>query len=498
MAGILLNEPLTWRQVAAIAAGEELEIGDAARQRIAGGEALVAAILARGDRVYGVNTGIGALCDVVVARDDQRRLSRNIIRSHACGVGRPLGAAEVRAIIAAQINNFAHGRSGVRMELVMALRALLQANCLPVTPEGGSVGYLTHMAHIALVLIGEGAADLNGQRLSGEEALKRIGLTPLVLEAKEGLSLVNGAPCALGLVCLALDRAARLLDWADGIGAMSFEALGRQIGAFDAAVLAARSSPGLVATGARLRHFLDGSALLAALDGASTQDALSLRAMPHVHGAARDVLAHAMMIVDLELAAATDNPILSGTPERPIASSEAHAVATGLGMAADSLAAAIAQVAAMAERRLDRLLNPQLSRLPAFLAADGGVCSGLMIAQYSAVALVAENRRLAAPAGLDGGVTSALQEDHLSHATSAASKLLAIIDNARRILAIEFLAAAQAREFMPAEGRAPGTEALYRLLRAKIPPYADDRPLGEAMAAADALITRMAPSAPGR
>lgn len=488
MASIRLDQSLDWREIAAVAAGAGLTLSDPARGRVDHANALVRAIVERGTRVYGVNTGIGALCDVVVARSDQQRLSRNIIRSHACGVGQPLGAEEVRAVIAAQINNFAHGYSGVRLELVEALAALLDGNCLPVVPEGGSVGYLTHMAHIALVLIGEGFAKVNGVRLAGDEALARINRTPLVLEAKEGLSLVNGAPCAAGLACVALDRAERFLGWADAVAALSFEALGRQPGAFDQAVLAARPSPGLLKSGARLRDLLAGSAPRG--QGLGTQDALSLRAVPHVHGAAWDVFARTVEVVDLELKSATDNPIVMGGVAEPVACSEAHAVAAGLGMAADSLAAAAAQVAAMAERRLDRLLNPQISGLPAFLAADGGVCSGLMIAQYSAVALVAENRRLAAPAGLDGGVTSALQEDHLSHATSAVTKLLAILENARRILSIELLAAAQAREFLPSEGRSPALEAIYLRLREKIPRYQDDRPLGDAMTAAAEWLRR--------
>jgi len=493
MASIQLDQSLDWRGVVSVAGGAGLSLSDQARDRIDHAHALVRAIVERGTRVYGVNTGIGALCDVVVARPDQERLSRNIVRSHACGVGSALGAEEVRAIIAAQINNFAHGYSGVRVELVEAMLALLDRNCLPVVPEGGSVGYLTHMAHIALVLIGEGYAKVNGVPLAGDEALARINRTPLILEAKEGLSLVNGAPCAAGFACLALDRAERFLGWADAIAALSFEALGRQPAAFDARVLAVRPSPGLLKTGKRLRDLLMGSALRG--QGLGTQDALSLRAVPHVHGAAWDVWAQTVEAVDRELKAATDNPIVMGSVEEPIGCSEAHAVATGLGMAADSLAAAVAQVAAMAERRLDRLLNPNFSGLPAFLAAEGGACSGLMIAQYSAVALVAENRRLAAPAGLDGGVTSALQEDHLSHATSAASKLLAILDNARRILAIELLAAAQAREFLPKQGRSPALEAIHLKLRATIPPYQDDRPLGEAMAAAAEWLRRETPEA---
>lgn len=491
MATIHLSESLDWRGIVAVAGGAGLSLSDPARGRIDHANALVRAIVERGTRVYGVNTGIGALCDVVVARPDLQRLSRNIVRSHACGVGPALGAEQVRAIIAAQVNNYAHGYSGVRVELVEALLALLDGNCLPVVPEGGSVGYLTHMAHIALTLIGEGYAKVNGVRLAGDEAMARINQTPLILEAKEGLSLVNGAPCAAGFACLALDRAERFLDWADAVAALTFEALGRQPGAFDAAVLAARPSPGLLKTGARLRDLLTGSSLQG--QGLGTQDALSLRAVPHVHGAAWDVWAQTAEVVDRELKSATDNPIVMGSLEEPVACSEAHAVATGLGMASDSLAAAVAQVAAMAERRLDRLLNPQFSGLPAFLAADGGACSGLMIAQYSAAALVAENRRLAAPAGLDGGVTSALQEDHLSHATSAGSKLLAILENARRILAIELLAAAQAREFLPKEGRSPALEAIHLRFRSTVPPYQDDRPLGEAMSAAAEWLRRETP-----
>ncbi|MDQ0435847.1 histidine ammonia-lyase [Kaistia dalseonensis] len=496
MRTILLDQPLGWRDIAAIAEGADILLADPARQRIATARAIVETIVARGIRAYGVNTGVGALSDVAVDRDHQRQLSRNLLMSHACGVGERLGAREVRAIIAAQVNNYAHGHSGVRPAVVDGLIALLQHDCIPDVPARGSVGYLTHMAHIALVLIGEGRAHLGGEALSGAEALARIGIEPLVLEAKEGLSLVNGTPCATGLASLALARSERLLDWADATAAMSFENLHGQPNAFDAVPLALRVSAGLAETGRNLRERLAGSEILAATAGARTQDALSLRAVPHVHGAARDSLAHVGRAIDQELASVTDNPAIAGTPEAPLVYSEAHAVSPALGLAMDSLGIAVAEVAAMAERRLDRLVNPLVSGLPAFLAGNSGVGSGFMIAQYTAVALVNENRRLAAPASLDGGITSALQEDHLSHATPAATKALAILDNAEAIVAIELMAAAQAYEFQePALKRAPGTDGLYRAVRAILPPYADDRPLADDMAKARALIRQARPAA---
>lgn len=489
MSSLIMDAPLGWREIDAIAAGAALELSEAARLRIETGRKIVQTLVANGTRAYGVTTGVGALSDVVVDRSQQQALSRNILMSHACGVGPALSAAETRAIMAAQINNFARGHSGVRLETVEGLCRLLAANCLPEVPGKGSVGYLTHMAHIALVLIGEGFASVDGRRLPGAEALARIGLTPLVLEAKEGLSLVNGTPCATGLAALALARAENLLAWADTIGAMSFENLGGQLAAFAADVLAFHRAPGVQAVGAHLCQRLSGSGLVAAAQGRRVQDALSLRAMPQVHGAARDMWAHAAGVVDRELASVTDNPLVAGTPEAPRVHSEAHAVGAGIGLAMDALGVAVAEIAAMSERRLDRLVNPLVSGLPAFLAADSGTASGFMIVQYVAVSLVSENRRLAAPASLDGGVTSGLQEDHLSHATPASLKALAILDNAEQVLAIELLAAAQAYEFQDQNlARAPGTDAVYRTVRVAIAVYADDRPLAPDLAQAVHLV----------
>jgi histidine ammonia-lyase len=475
---IVVDAPLGWRSIAAVAHGAPLSLSPAAAARVAAARALVESLVATGQKAYGVNTGVGALCNVVVDAPRLRQLSRNIVMSHAVGVGSVLGKAPTRAIIAAAVNQFALGYSGVRPVLLAALLRLLDADCVPEIPSQGSVGYLTHMAHVALVLLGEGYALHRGRRVSGAQALRDIGLAPLVLEAKEGLSLVNGTPCSAGLAALALLRSERLLAWADAAAAMSVENLHGQLAAFDAEVLALRRSRGLDVVGANLRALLAGSEICAAALGARTQDALSLRAVPQVHGAARDLFDHVSGTVERELAAVTDNPVVTGTADEPRAHSEAHAVGAAIGLAADALGTAMAAVAAMSERRIDRLVNPLVSGLPAFLAEPGGASSGFMIAQYTAAALVADNRRRAAPASLDGGVTSGLQEDHLAHATPAVAKWLKILDNGETVIAIEILAAAQAYDLQTGtQRRGRGTEAIYRAVRARVPCYRDDRPL---------------------
>ncbi|MBY3175065.1 histidine ammonia-lyase [Rhizobium leguminosarum] len=491
---ITIDAVLTWRDVARVGAGEALALSPAAWARVEQASRIVARIVETGVRAYGVNTGVGALADTVVDRASQSLLSRSIVLSHACGVGPLLAAREVRAIIAAEIANFAHGHSGVRREIVEHLTAMLEHDCIPDVPSKGSAGYLVHNAHIALALIGEGSAHLGGRRMSGREALAAIGLEPLVLGAKEGLSLVNGTACATGLTAVALSRAERLLDWADAIAALTLEAAGCQIAAFDAAVLALRPSAGIEKVGATLRARLAGSGLVAAAFGRRTQDALSLRSVPHAHGAARDVFDNSARVVDQELASVTDNPAVSGTPEQPIVSSEAHAVAPALGQAADSLAIALAQLGAISERRMDRLVNPLVSGLPPFLASDAGSHSGFMIAQYTAAALSNENRRLAAPAAMDGGLTSGLQEDFLAHPTAAAGKLLTVIDNAEYILAIELMAAAQAHDFLATVApRAAGTDLVYQAVREHVSHYGDERPLNGDIEAVRSLIRETAP-----
>jgi histidine ammonia-lyase len=492
---VLLDEPLRWPQVAALAAGGRLELAASARGRIAHSRVLVEAIVDRGVRCYGVNTGVGALCDVTVDRAQQQQLSHNIIMSHACGVGDPLPVPATRAIMACAINNYAHGYSGIRPVVVERLIELLNAGLIPVVPRAGSIGYLSHMAHIALVLIGAGAVSVDGRTIAGAVALQRLGSGPLQLEAKEGLSLVNGTPCASGLACMAVDSAQRLIGWADVVAAMSFENLGHEPGAWSAESLQFRRSEGLATTGLRLTALIAGSEILRRA-APRTQDAMSLRAVPHIHGAARDQLDSIGAVVDRELASVTDNPIVAGTEAAPRVYSGAHAVGTALALAMDGLSIAAAKIAATSERRIDRLVNPLLSGLPAFLTRSAGVSTGLMIAQYTALSLAAENRRLAAPASLDGGVSSGLQEDEVPHATPAALKALAVINNLETMLAIELVSAAQAYEFQdPVLARAPLLDAVFQRLRRQVPTYMDDRPLAADINAAVAFIRSAPPPA---
>lgn len=495
MSTVELDKPLSWPDVAAVAGGAELRLADAAWRRVEHASALVDEIVRRGDRAYGITTGVGALADVVVDRAAQSQLSRNIVMSHACGVGPRLEPAAVRAIMTAMVGNLAHGRSGVRRAVVELLVALLNGGVAPEVPSRGSVGYLTHNAHVALALIGEGRVQLRGGGLvESRAALRQLGLVPVELSAKEGLSLVNGTACSTGLACIALERACRLLAWADATAALTLEALGCQREAFDEEVLALRQSPGIERAGLALRARLSGSELLDAAAGRRTQDALSLRAIPHVHGMARDVLDQVAGTVNRELASVTDNPVVLGTVDAPVVRSAAHAVAPALAQALDSLSIALAQVAAMCERRIDRLVNPLVSGLRPFLAADPGVGSGFMIAQYTAVALVAECRRLAAPASLDGGTTSALQEDFLAHPTATANKLLALLDGAEQVVAIELVAAAEAHDVAASSGRRSGSnERLHRTVRASIARYADDRPLGTVLESACSLLRQGLP-----
>ncbi|HCN01388.1 HAL/PAL/TAL family ammonia-lyase [Pantoea ananatis] len=487
------NAPVAWQEVVEVARHDaELVLSESAWQRIARGREIVTNIVASGQIAYGINTGLGALCNIMLAEEELSQLSRNTLLSHACGVGPLLAKHEVRAILCAAIANYSHGKSGVSVELVRRLLVLLNQHITPQVPSQGSVGYLTHMAHISLTLIGVGEAELDGQIVPASEALARTGLTPYRPGAKEGLSLVNGTPCMTGLACLALDDARRLLDWADVTGAMSFEALRGQLVAFDEEVLSLKASPGIQRSGERLRRLLGDSPLLKISSGIRTQDALSLRSMPQVHGACRDQFAHVERQIETELNACTDNPLVMGTPQAWRVVSQAHPHGESVAMACDLLAIALAELGSIAERRLDRLVNPLVSGLPPFLVGQPGVNSGMMIAQYVAASLCAENRQLAQPAVLDNYITSGLQEDHLSLGTGAALKLLKTVSNVYHILAIEYLLAAQALEFHGEAQLASGTLRAWRRLRQIVPCWQEDRWLAPEIArAVQVLRTQM-------
>lgn len=476
------NGPLSWRIIVEVAChGAQLALDDGRWAKVREARQAVEAFAREDTRYYGINTGLGALCQVRLAPDQLVRLSYHTLMSHACCVGAPLRDDQVRAIMATAVVNYSHGHSGISPQIVERLLDFLNHGVTPVVPGQGSVGYLTHMAHIGLAMIGIGEVRHEGRVMSAEAALARIGKPPVALGAKDGLSLVNGTPAMTGLACLALDGANRLSAWADVGAAMSFDALGGQLAAFDADVLALKPQLGMQICGATLRELLHDSPWLAARRGGHLQDALSLRAIPQVHGACRDQLAHAAQQIERELNGATDNPLLlkSGDGYRVVSQANPHG--ESIALACDQLAMAVAEWSAISERRIYRLVTPEVSSLhsglPPFLSAESGMKSGLMIAQYTAASLAADNKRLAQPAVIDNYLTSALQEDHLSLGDSAALKLDVALDNAFRIIAIEWLCAAQAFDLLPSERFATGTSAAWRWLRTLVGIYEEEHPL---------------------
>lgn len=489
------DTPLRWQDVVAVARHRaRLVLADDIWRKLDNSRAIVDRIVSRGERAYGITTGLGALCNVVLRDEELAQLSRNTLMSHACGVGSALSVEQTRAILCAAINNFALGYSGINPDLVRVLVGMLNGDLTPVIPSQGSVGYLIQMAHIGVTLLGLGRVIYEGQEMDAAPAFARAGLKVPDLGAKDGLSFVNGTPCMTGLGCLAVADAIRLADWADVIGAMSFEALRGQIDAFDESVLQLKPYPGIQTVGQHLRHLLADSRIIAESRGIRTQDAMSLRSMPQIHGACRDVIEQAARQFDTELASATDNPLILGTPEDYRIMSQSNPHGESIALTADHLCMAIAELAGVAERRLDRLVNPLVSGLPAFLVSQPGVNSGMMITQYVAASLVSENRILAQPAVVDNFVTSALQEDHLSMGTTAVLKLHRVLENSFRVLAIEYLLAGQAFEFLETHKLASGTRTAWSLLRESVPAYDQDRWLAPDLAkAADILREQPAP-----
>ncbi|CAI2493774.1 histidine ammonia-lyase [Serratia proteamaculans] len=481
--------PLRWQDVVAVARYQApLSLSGAAWARIDNAQAIVQKIVVSEQRAYGVNTGLGALCNQALRGEQLSQLSRNTLMSHACGVGAPLSDEQTRAIICCAIVNYSQGKSGIQRPLIETLLALLNRGITPQVPSQGSVGYLTHMAHVGVALLGLGKVSYRGQLVSAAQALAEEGIVPPQLGAKDGLCLVNGTPCMTGLSCLALADVWRLTRWADVLAAMSFEALGGQIAAFDSEILALKPHPGMQRVGSNLRMLLNGSEMIAASEGIRTQDALSIRSIPQVHGACRDQIAHAERQIETELNGTTDNPLLLGTPDNYRVMSQANPHGESVAMAADLLAIAIAELGGIAERRIDRLINPLVSGLPAFLVSEPGVNSGMMIAQYVAASLCAENRQLAQPCVVDNYVTSALQEDHLSLGTGAALRLHKALANVNQVLAIEYLLAAQAFEFLQQYRFGDGTQRAWQRLRQVVAPYHQDRWLAPDIASSAALL----------
>jgi histidine ammonia-lyase len=466
-------------------------LADSAREEMIRSAALVDGFIAGDHPVYGVTTGFGSLADTVIPHERTRELQVALIRSHAAGMGEPVEREVVRAMLVLRARSLAMGRSGARPLVVDQQLALLNAGLTPVVPEYGSLGAsgdLAPLAHCALAMIGEGQVVRDGIITMAEAALAVAGLEPIVLRAKEGLALINGTDGILGMLVLAITDLERLMRLADVTAAMSVEALLGTDRAFAADLQALRPQVGQAVSAANLRRLLAGSAIVASHREGDprVQDAYSLRCTPQVHGAALDTLAHARTIAERELDAAIDNPMI--LPDGRVESC-GNFHGAPLGFACDFLAIAVAELSAISERRTDRLLDATRSHgLPPFLAPDPGVNSGLMIAQYTQAAMATENKRLASPASVDSLPTSAMQEDHVSMAWSAARKLRRTVDNLRRVLAVELVCAARAIELRAPLTPAPGTGSAVDSLRPHVDGAGPDRWLSPELGAADDLM----------
>jgi histidine ammonia-lyase len=469
-----------------------IEVTPEARSRVEKCRNAIEAILLRGQTVYGVNTGFGRLADVKIPPQDIRALQANLIRSHAAGVGDVLPADVVRLALVLRANTLAKGYSGVRLDTLDAVVAALNAGFVPVVPQRGSVGAsgdLAPLAHMALALMGEGEAMLAGKRMPAGDALRAAGLKPLVPEAKEGLALVNGTQVSCALAAKAVVQARRLLRAADVLGALTLDALLGTDKAFSTRIHELRPHPGQRHSAANLSRLLEGSGyLFSHRDCGKVQDAYSLRCMPQVHGAAREGVEFAATLVERELNAATDNPLIFPEDGSVLAGGNFHGAPIAL--AADVLAIAVTDLASISERRIDRLVNPDLSELPPFLAgADAGLNSGLMMAQVTAAALVSELKVLSHPASVDSIPTCGSREDHVSMATHASRKALEATTLVAHVLAVEALAAAQGLDLRSRELKSSAAlEAVRAAIRERSPALGTDRFLAPDLARLTGLV----------
>ncbi len=476
--------------------GRAVAVAPAAVERMRRSRAVIESIAQGGDdapSVYGVNTGFGALAEVRIDADSIRELQQNLVRSHAAGVGEPLPRAVVRGMLLLRAAVLATGRTGVRPALCQRLCDLLDRGVHPIIPWQGSVGAsgdLAPLAHLALVVIGEGEAELDGAVLPGDEALARVGLSPIVLEAKEGLALVNGTQLMTAAGALSVAEALRLTEVADITGVMSLETIKGSSRPFDARIMSVRPHPGAVAAAAHLRRLTQDSAIVEShRDCHKVQDAYSFRCMPQVHGAARDGLAFAAATLEREMNAATDNPLVfveEGAPADILSGGNFHG--QPLALALDVAAIALAELGAISERRIEQCVNPALSGLPPFLAVSSGLHSGFMLAQVTAAALVSENKILCHPACVDSIPSSAGREDHVSMGAHSAWKLSRVVDNTRRVLAIEALCAARGLDLRAPLRPGRAIAAVHDLIRGSVSAPVGDRPLYRDIAALDGLI----------
>ncbi|MBK9215934.1 MAG: histidine ammonia-lyase [Chloracidobacterium sp.] len=480
---VLDGESLTFEQVVSVAYGKPGEprvaLSEKAKQQVNACAAAVQTLLDRGEIAYGITTGFGAFKDKIISREEVGQLQRNVVVSHAVGVGDPLDTATVRSVMLIRANTLARGFSGIRLETLELILECLNRGVHPVIPEKGSLGAsgdLAPLAHFACVLIGEGEAEFEGVAMSGGEALSKAGLSPVTLATKEGLALTNGTTVMTAIGILETAKARKLAELADVSGCLSLEALNGTILAFDERIHALRPHPRQIECAANLRRILDGSEFVREFDPTNVQDAYTLRCMPQVHGACRDAVLYTEWLLNLELNAVTDNPLIfaDGADIEVVSGGNFHG--EPLALAFDYLAIALAELGNISERRIMRLTDEASNShvLPAFLTEHGGLNSGFMIVQYTAAALCTENKVLAHPASVDTIPSSANVEDHVSMGATAAVKLRQVANNVEHVLAIELMCAAQGIDFRKKQigkdrslGR--GTLPIYDAIRSRIP-----------------------------
>jgi len=461
---------------------ESIELSSISKEKVEVSREYVNKIIENNEVVYGVTTGFGKFCNVNISSQDTRDLQVNLIRSHSAGVGEYLSEDAVRAMMLLRANALAKGYSGIRYSTLQTLIDMLNKGVIPRVPSQGSLGAsgdLVPLAHMVLVMIGEGEALYRGRVMPGKEAMQLAGIMPVTLEAKEGLALINGTQAMTAIGSLALAEAINLSRIADISAALTFEALNGVIDAFDENVNLVRPHKGQIECARNMRKLLEGSQFVTHQGNPKVQDAYTLRCIPQVHGAVRDALEHIKEIVEIEMNSATDNPLIFPESDVVISGGNFHGEPIAINM--DYMGIAVSELASIAERRIERLVNPSLNEgLPAFLVDNGGLNSGLMIAQYTAASLVSENKTLATPASVDSIPSSANQEDHVSMGTIAARKARRIVENTRNVLAIELLCAAQAIDLRAQNKEVSlnlgnGTKTAYGIIRQNVAKISHDR-----------------------
>ncbi|HQK52702.1 MAG TPA: histidine ammonia-lyase [Sedimentibacter sp.] len=487
---IITGNDLTLDEVVAVCRNyKKVELSDFAVERILKSRKVVDDFVENEDVVYGITTGFGKFSDVTISKEESKTLQKNLIISHSVGAGKPFDSEVVRGIILLRINNLAKGYSGARLETIQTMIEMLNRRVHPIIPEKGSLGAsgdLAPLSHMVLPMIGLGQAEYEGEIMAGEEAMEKAGIPVIELTAKEGLALINGTQVMTALAALTVYDSLNIIKTADIAAALSFEAQNGIIDALDQRLHDIRPHKGQIDTARVLTELLTGSKMTTKQGEIRVQDAYSLRCVPQVHGASKDAINYVKEKIEIEINSVTDNPIIFPETNEGISGGNFHGQPMALSL--DFLGIALSELANISERRIERLVNPTLSGLPAFLVEHGGLNSGFMIVQYSAAALVSENKILAHPASVDSIPSSANQEDHVSMGTIAARKAKEIMENVRRVLAMEIMCACQGIDLRGNKGLGAGTKPVYDEVRKVVPMLKEDRPIYDDINKCEELI----------